>query len=215
MLSIFLCIYFYSTQDKTMSKTIQPRLGTVVTMIVAILFLFLLFSQAGKYHQSGYIVEKAEERLALNQERQKAMLYIGVNDDIALKVKPIEIPLNKTPEYKTTANAKTTTSTVEKITTDPNINHALAYAKQIQQNDSSKSPAKKNNNTYTVRQGDTLFGIAQKVYGDGNKWRVILQNNKHLTKPNSLRSGMKLKIPEPLQENTAYIKWQKTNTKRS
>ena len=30
-----------------MSKTIQPRLGTVVTMIVAVLFLFLLFSQAG------------------------------------------------------------------------------------------------------------------------------------------------------------------------
>ncbi len=197
-----------------MSKTIQPRLGTVVTMIVAILFLFLLFSQAGKYHQSGYIVEKAEERLALNQERQKAMLYIGVNDDIALKVKPIEIPLSKKPEYKSAKNTKIPKQPIEKNTTDPNINSALSYVKQMNRKDNSKPIVNKTRTSYTVRQGDTLFGIAQKVYGDGNKWRVILKNNKHLTKPSNLRSGMKLNIPEPLQENTAYIKWQKTKSKR-
>ena len=68
-----------------MKKSIQPRLGTVVTMIIGILFLFLIFSQAGKYHESGYIMEKAEERLALRKERKKVMLQIGVNDNIAIK----------------------------------------------------------------------------------------------------------------------------------
>ena len=31
-----------------------------------------------------------------------------------------------------------------------------------------------------------------------------------LKKPNQLRTGMKLNIPEPTESNTAYIKWQKT-----
>lgn len=191
-----------------MTKTIQPRLGTVVTMIVAILFLFLLFSQAGKYSQTGYIVEKAEERLALNKERKKAMLYIGVNDDVALKVKPIEIPLSTMKT--TTAAAGSSVNSPAKTALSHNANvsqtEATAQSKSITQS--------KQKTQYTVRQGDTLFGISQKIYGDGNKWRTILKNNKSLTNPNGLRSGMKLNIPEPTEQNSAYLKWQKSTTKR-
>lgn len=189
-----------------MTKTIQPRLGTVVTMIVAILFLFLLFSQAGKYSQTGYIVEKAEERLALNKERKKAMLYIGVNDDIALKVRPIEIPLSSM--QITAEHQSENTATAAAAEADPNIKAALSIAEnsRITNNQIKKQ--------YTVRQGDTLFGIAQKVYGNGNKWRTILKNNKQLSNPNGLRSGMKLHIPEPVEQNSAYLKWQKTAVKQ-
>lgn len=193
-----------------MSKTIQPRLGTVVTMIVAILFLFLLFSQAGKYHQSGYIVEKAEERLALNTERKKAMLYIGVSDDVALKLKPIEIPLTK----KTIENNHTQTLLSNKVE-DPNITAALSLVTTAKHTAETVSQTPSRQNKYTVKQGDTLFGIAQKVYGDGNQWRIILQKNSNLIKPSNLRSGMKLIIPEPTENNSAYLKWQKSADKTS
>lgn len=188
-----------------MSKTIQPRLGTVVTMIVAILFLFLLFSQAGKYHKSGFIVEKAEERLALNNERKKAMLYIGVSDDVALKLKPLEIPMVK----KTKPNKTISRSSVNKIQTS-NIDAAIAIAKNRVKKNKRVSTKK----YYTVKRGDSLFGISQKIYGDGNKWRIILKSNTKLTNPNSLRSGMKLIIPEPIDNNTAYIKWNSSSRKR-
>ncbi len=193
-----------------MSKTIQPRLGTVVTMIVAVLFLFLLFSQAGKYHESGFIVEKAEERLALNKERKKAMLYIGVSDDVALKLQPIKIPLTVKKNEE-----KRTIKTLSRQIDDPNIEAALSYATQInsQKVNNTNKPLKRSQ--YTVRRGDTLFGIAQKVYGDGNKWRQILKHNSKLTKPSQLRSGMKLTIPEPTSNNTAYIKWQQSDKKKS
>ncbi len=58
----------------------QPQLGTYVTMIIGLLLMFLLVSQAGKYHESGFIVEKAKERVALQQERKKALLKIGATD---------------------------------------------------------------------------------------------------------------------------------------
>ena len=186
-----------------MNKTIQPRLGTVVTMIVAILFLFLLFSQAGKYNQSGYIVEKAEERLALNKERKKAMLYIGVNDDVAIKVRPIEIPL---VEGKNSISTKHTANQIK--TVDQTIKASAAATEK----NSIKMRGMKR--TYIVRKGDTLFGISQRIYGDGNKWRSILKSNKNLSNPNGLRSGMKLVIPEPIKQNSAYLKWQQTKTKR-
>lgn len=50
--------------------------------------------------------------------------------------------------------------------------------------------------TYTVASGDSLSVIAQKMYGNGNKWREIFEANKDVIKdPNLIRPGMELKIP--------------------
>lgn len=49
---------------------------------------------------------------------------------------------------------------------------------------------------YRVQQGDTLSGIAQKVYGDRTKWTVIFQYNRDtLQRANALRVGQVLYIP--------------------
>src|SRR5690606_15139784 len=44
-----------------------------------------------------------------------------------------------------------------------------------------------NGSTYVVKKGDTLFGIAQAHYGNGNQWRKIAAAN-NLT-PDSLKAG--------------------------
>jgi tetratricopeptide (TPR) repeat protein len=51
--------------------------------------------------------------------------------------------------------------------------------------------------TYKVRQKETLYGIADTVYGDKNRWKRILDANSGLLKgdPKHLRVGMELTIP--------------------
>lgn len=51
--------------------------------------------------------------------------------------------------------------------------------------------------TYTVQEGDTLYSIAAKLYGDGNKWRTLYDANKSTVKndPKRLRTGMTLTVP--------------------
>jgi nucleoid-associated protein YgaU len=49
---------------------------------------------------------------------------------------------------------------------------------------------------HSVKKAETLFGIAQRYYGDGGKWRRILEANRELLDDeNALRPGMKLTIP--------------------
>jgi len=51
---------------------------------------------------------------------------------------------------------------------------------------------------YTVQQGDTLSSIAQKVYGDNNRWHEIYIANTQVigNNPNFLSPGIALYIPQ-------------------
>ena len=47
---------------------------------------------------------------------------------------------------------------------------------------------------YTIKEGDTLFSIAQKYYGDGYKYTNIASAN-NLTDPNAIEKGQVITIP--------------------
>ncbi|GAC1350452.1 MAG: hypothetical protein NVSMB27_33110 [Ktedonobacteraceae bacterium] len=47
---------------------------------------------------------------------------------------------------------------------------------------------------YTVQQGDTLSSIAQRAYGDGNRWQAIANAN-NISDPNLIYAGQVLFIP--------------------
>jgi nucleoid-associated protein YgaU len=50
--------------------------------------------------------------------------------------------------------------------------------------------------TYVVRKGDTLSGIARRYYGTALEWRRLADVNRDvLASPDQLRPGMELKIP--------------------
>lgn len=50
--------------------------------------------------------------------------------------------------------------------------------------------------TYEVQPGDSLSGIAQKVYGSAARWNVLFEANRKLLKsPDWLQVGMKLSVP--------------------
>ena len=48
--------------------------------------------------------------------------------------------------------------------------------------------------TYTVKKGDTLYGIARAHYGDGKQWQRIADANPGLS-PSSLKAGQTISIP--------------------
>jgi 5'-nucleotidase len=47
---------------------------------------------------------------------------------------------------------------------------------------------------YTVKKGDTLWGIAQRTYGDGKQYRKILAANPNI-KGDKLNAGQKIVLP--------------------
>ncbi|MBI4231525.1 MAG: LysM peptidoglycan-binding domain-containing protein, partial [Planctomycetes bacterium] len=50
--------------------------------------------------------------------------------------------------------------------------------------------------TYTVRRGDVLSVIAQRIYGKSALWRLIYEENRDtLDSPEDLREGQVLRIP--------------------
>ena len=50
--------------------------------------------------------------------------------------------------------------------------------------------------TYTVKSGDTLSGIAKELYGHANKWHAIFDANRDvLDNPDLIKPGQVLKIP--------------------
>ncbi len=49
------------------------------------------------------------------------------------------------------------------------------------------------NQTYTIRRGDTLWGISSKQFGDPFLWRKLWQVNDYLANPHEINSGQLLK----------------------
>lgn len=49
--------------------------------------------------------------------------------------------------------------------------------------------------SYTVKEGDTLFAISEKYYGDGYKYTEIAKVN-NLTNPDQIEKGQVLQIPK-------------------
>lgn len=50
---------------------------------------------------------------------------------------------------------------------------------------------------YTVVSGDSLWKIASKHYGDGNKWQALFEANREVIKnPDLIYPGQQIRVPE-------------------
>ena len=64
------------------------------------------------------------------------------------------------------------------------------------QRSDTTSPAPKQETTYTVKKGDTLWNIAKRTYGDGKKYKDIYEVNlDQMDNPNMIYAGQKLMLP--------------------
>lgn len=74
-------------------------------------------------------------------------------------------------------------------------NPAIGPSQQTQQQTQGDVTPENLPGKYTVKEGDTLFTIAESYYKDGYKYTEIAQAN-NLTNPNSIEIGQKLEIPK-------------------
>jgi 5'-nucleotidase / UDP-sugar diphosphatase len=58
----------------------------------------------------------------------------------------------------------------------------------------SRSASSGGGKSYVVKKGDTLWGIAQRTYGDGKQYRKILAANPSI-KGDRLNAGQKIMLP--------------------
>ena len=58
------------------------------------------------------------------------------------------------------------------------------------------SVSKKSTTIYTIKKGDTYWGLAAKYYGSGTKYKKIMNANPQYPNPKKLPIGGKLKIPK-------------------
>jgi nucleoid-associated protein YgaU len=74
---------------------------------------------------------------------------------------------------------------------------AAAPARPALEANAAVNPAPAAPRTYVVQKADSPWRIAQKVYGDGNRWKDIMAANQDLgiKEPTDLKPGMTLKIP--------------------
>ncbi|HTU75707.1 MAG TPA: phage tail tip lysozyme [Trebonia sp.] len=75
------------------------------------------------------------------------------------------------------------------------ISHATSHTISAQL-DAVVRPATQPARSYTVKHGDTLYGIAQRFYGDGKYWHGLYQANRSkISNPNLIWAGDKLTMP--------------------
>ena len=81
---------------------------------------------------------------------------------------------------------------------NPNLIYADMTLKVPSKDEATKIAAQLSQTAYTVQKGDTLFAIAEKMYGDGSKWTLIDKANNVGRLPNGnplIFAGNTLKIP--------------------
>jgi outer membrane protein OmpA-like peptidoglycan-associated protein len=67
---------------------------------------------------------------------------------------------------------------------------------EVQQQEKVESEVKVSTKEYIIQKNDSLWKIAQKELGNGNRWKYLYEMNKNVIKnPNKLKAGTKIIIP--------------------
>jgi nucleoid-associated protein YgaU len=83
----------------------------------------------------------------------------------------------------------------------PNPKEPLPDFSSVQSGGSSTAPAAparvQQEETYTVKKGDSLSKIAKRTYGDAQQWRRIYEANREIIgdNPDLIHPGQALKLP--------------------
>ncbi len=134
---------------------------------------------------------KMEEELF---KKQKLILLKGVIDSMGIKVKNLELDLNK--------DKVTIYGSVKKQEDKERVILALGNVGGIAKVDDRISVSKPAPEAqfYTVKKGDSLSKIAKKFYGDPMKYKKLFEANQPpLKDPNKIYPGQQLRIP-PLKK---------------
>ncbi len=153
--------------------------------------------------------EKYNDKLGRNrgQSVKSYMLDHGVTDD---RIKIISrgkldalAPVTDLEGMQKDRNAQFMVAEVEEIMMpypdviqEPGVKVDEDGTYMVEKEEIIESETKVSTKEYVTKKGDTLWKIAEDVYGNGRKWNNIYRFNKDkISNPNRLRAGMRLTIP--------------------
>ncbi|MBR6462465.1 LysM peptidoglycan-binding domain-containing protein [bacterium] len=140
--------------------------------------------------------EAAKDEKIKREEAQQQL----VAQEKALRSLP-PVPMDSQLESKPTTVAKSAfdtpqTASKDSFTPIPGSQVIQSY-KSAPSNPTPQPRPTRRPKVYQVQRGDTLYGIAQKFYGDPQQWKKIMRYNKdELRNSSSLKVGQRLYIPD-------------------
>ncbi len=158
--------------DEKHSSISVARIAIIAAVIVV--FAFLIYKAASLSGQVSKLNEQIETYKTMEQDYEQLKL-----DNLSLKDQ-VESLNNQLGGGTTDSD----TTSGDNDTTPASTNN----------NASSSSDSSSGSTTYTVKSGDTYWGIATKVYGNGSYYTKILSAN-GLSENDKLKEGMTLTIP--------------------
>lgn len=127
---------------------------------------------------SGHVQDQAA--------REKVVLVAGNVAGIESVDDRLTVLRTTAPQAPTTSNAAITPSS-----------GSASGAGATVSSESAGSNGGWQSRTYTVRQGDTLSGIAKEMYGEASKYQQIFEANQPMLKdPDKIYPGQVLRIPQ-------------------
>lgn len=156
----------------------------IVIVVAAIVVLaFFIYKVASLSGQVSKLNEQVESYKTMETEYEQLKL-----DNLSLteQVENLQAQLGG----GTTEGTDTTETTTNNTTTGSSSTGSSTNTGSSSTTASSNSGAR----TYTVQAGDTYWGIATKMYGNGSYYEKILSAN-GLTEKDTIREGMTLTIP--------------------
>lgn len=189
------------------STSIRPRFGTFLTMVVGVLLVFGFLSQAQQVYEAVYVEEPTpREGISLSERRQRELIVIGARA-------PEAGTLQRTTPTRGIVGQPPPPDVLPHPVPDVRPDHGMQVpppppVEEVEPFRAPPPPPPPGPRHYTVRnQGETLYGIAKTIYGDGNQWRAIRDANPTLENPNRIFPGMRLVIPPPARMTPTFRAW--------
>lgn len=168
---------------KLNENTISMALGVLVVIVTGILIVNYFKDKSGQIipdlstqtaEESEHIVAEGETLWSISEERYgSGYNWVDIYEANDLTSESLAVGQTLTlPEISAKEPTATTTETIESEVVE----------------ESSQAE------TYTVVQGDSLWDISVKAYGDGYKWVEIAKTN-NLTNPDIIHVGNVLNLP--------------------
>lgn len=192
---------FFSKIKLTESYT-SLILGAIVVLIVGILFISFAKGNKNTQTSSASDVSKAENQKSTDSQTSSTYtvrpgddlwtISEAVYDNGYKWVEIAKINNLENPGLIYAGSKLIVPSVSPTITQEETIIQGIKQAPQNQSSVIQNSSITQN--TYTVVEGDNLWDIAVRAYGDGFKWPEIARAN-NLANPNLIHPGNVFKIP--------------------
>ncbi len=152
-----------------------------------------LWKISEKYYESGYNwVDIAEANNLSNPGNITVGQELTI-PSVSAKVIGDELASNETPTVTSTVTPTETTSQEDGLT-DEEVEEDRLDSENAEESSEENIAGDISGETYTVVHGDSLWKIAERAYGDGDKWIDIAEAN-DLVNPSVIHAGNVFTLP--------------------